>query len=195
MGWLMLCVFGLLSSPFVGFAIHGKVAVPGLAIGMWVAVLPLLGLVAIATSRWAAWRRLPPHIAEEWRAGRLIPAEGAPAFDPPVRFSRGKDWIEMRVEGVLVARHTLLSVQGVPDSLAVLWIADATGEMFIPWNDVAEWIVDTDSDGPDHHVLHLHAGGRIRLRRFSPDHAGEGDLLDAVRSVGGLPIRLRCEVD
>jgi hypothetical protein len=68
--WMALCILGLVFSPFAGFAIHGKVAVAGLVIGLWFAVIPLLGLAAIAIRRWYAWRGLPPHIAEEWTSGR-----------------------------------------------------------------------------------------------------------------------------
>ena len=69
-GWVALCVFGLILSPFVGFTIHGKVAVPGLVIGLVFATLPLVGLTVIAILRWHTWRRLPSHIVQEWKIGR-----------------------------------------------------------------------------------------------------------------------------
>jgi hypothetical protein len=185
----------IIFSPFIGFTIHGKVAAPGLMIGLWFAVIPVSGLAAIAIWRWYAWRRLPPHIAEEWTSGKIVPAAGAPAIAPPVRFSNGKNWIETLIEGLAFSRSCLLSMQGVPKATAKLWVADNTGEVFIPWGDIVEWCVDTDSDGPDYYRLRLRSGGVIRVRRFPPDHASECDVLDAVRSVGQIPVRLRCDVD
>lgn len=195
LGWLALCLMGLIFSPFVGFSIHGKVAAPGLVIGLLFAAIPFAGLAAMAILRWYAWRRLPLDIAEEWTSGKLVPAEGARAIVPPVRFSNENNWIETLSGGVALSRTCLLSMQGVSEAMAKLWVADNTGEMFIPWDEVAEWGVDTDSDGPDYYLLQLRSGGTTKVRRFPPDHATECDLLNAVRSVGQVPIRLRCDVD
>lgn len=194
-GWVALCLFGLVFSPFVGFAIHGKVAAPGIFIGLVFAVIPLTVLAAIAIVRWVAWRRLPRHIAEEWTSGRMFPAGGAPAVVPPVRFSGEKYWIEMLTPGLALSRSCLLSMQDVSRAMASFWVADHTGELFVPWADIVEWSVESDSDGPDYYSLRLRPGGAIRVRRFAPDHASECDLLDAVRSVGKVPVRLRCDVD
>lgn len=195
LGWLALCLVSLVFSPFVGFAIHGKVAAPGLVIGLLFAVIPLSGLAAMAILRWYAWRQLPPHIAEEWTSGRIVPAEGAPAVVPPVRFSNENNWIEMLPEGLALSRSSLLLMQSVSQAMAKLWVADHTGEMFIPWTDMIEWSVDTDSDGPDCYLLKLRSGGTLKVRRFKPDAATECDLLDAVRNIGKLPVRLRCDVE
>lgn len=195
LSWLALCLMELIFSPFVGFAMHGKVADPGVILGLWFAVIPLSGLATIAVLHWSAWRRLPAHIAEEWTTGKIVPAEGAPATVPPVRFSNEKNWIETLSDGVALSRNCLLSMQGVSEAAAKLWVADNAGEMFIPWGDIAEWGVDTDSDGLDYYLLQLRSGGMTRVRRFSPDHATECDLLNAIRSVGQVPIRLRCDVD
>lgn len=195
LGWLALCFLGLIFSPFVGFTIYGKVGIPGLIIGLWFAILPVLGLAAVAILRWNAWRRLPSHIVEEWKSGKIVPVEGAPTIVPPVRFSNKKNWIETISEGVVLSRSCLLSMQGVSDVLAKLWVADNTEQMFIPWGDITEWGVDADSDGPDYYLLQLRCGGMARVRRFPPDYATECDLLDAVRSVGQVPVKLRCDVD
>ena len=194
-GWLALCFMGLIFSPFIGFSIHGRVATPGLVIGLWFAVIPLSGLVTISLLRWYAWRRLPPHIAKEWTFGKIVPAEGAPTIIPPVRFSNGKNWIDILKNGVAFSRNCLLLMQGVSDTLAKARVADSVGEMFIPWDDILEWGVDEDMDAPDYYRLSLRAGGIITLRRFKPEDASECDLFDAVRNVGLVPVRIRCEVD
>lgn len=194
-GWLVLCHAGLMFGPFVGFWIHGKVAIPGLVIGLVFAVIPLFGLIFMALRHWYAWRRLPRSIAEEWKSGKKVPAEGAPAVDPPVRFSKGKYWIEIQAEGLLCSRSCLLALPRVSEAVAKLWVADHAGQLFIPWADIAEWSVEIDSDGPDYYVLRLRTEGLIRVCRFSPDRASESDLLDAVRSVGKVPLRLCCDVD
>jgi hypothetical protein len=194
-GWLALCVFSLIFSPFIGFAIHGKVAEAGLATGLIIATVPLCGLAGLAMSRWLAWRRLPPHLAEEWTLGRLIPTEGGPEVFSPVRFAANKNWIEMLPEGLALSRYNLLRMHGVSDTMQESWIADQTGQLFIAWGEIAEWVIDTDSDGPNFYTLKLRKGGTIQIRRFKPDNTTECQVLDAIRSIGKVPLRLRCDVD
>ncbi len=196
-GWVALCFMSLIFSPFVGFAIHGKVGAPGLILGLLFAILPLCGLIAIAVLRWLAWRQLPSHLVEEQKYGRVFPAEGAPTVITPVRFSNNskKDWIEILPEGMTLSRHTLLRMAGVPDLMAKIWVAEQTQELFVAWHDIIEWVVDTDSDGPNYYLLKLHLKGTLTVRRFEPDTATECDLLDAVRSAGKVTVRLRCDVD
>ncbi len=194
LGWVALWMAGLIFSPFVGFAIYGKVDHSGVVIGLIFAILPLTGLVAIAVLRWYTWRTLQPHIVEEWTRGRVVPAEGAPSVVLPVRFFDQKNWLELSPEGLVLSRSGLLSIQGVPDALGRLWISEQAGELFVAWKEVAEWVIDTDSDGPDYYLLNLRPRGTIKVRRFQPDTASECDLLDAVRSAGNVPVRLRCDV-
>lgn len=194
-GWIVLCFISLIICPFLGFAIDGKVAAPGLVTGLIISIFPLCGLVAIVILCWHSWRRLPSHIIEEWTTGLVIPAVGAPMIVPPVRFFSQKDWIEMLPEGVNLSRHALLKMQGVPETIAKIWIAEQTQEHFVAWGDVVEWTVETDSDGPDYYALKLRPKGMLSVRRFKPDSASECDLLDAVRSVGKVPVRLRCDIE
>lgn len=194
LGWVALCFFALIFSPFVGFAIHGKVETPGLIIGLKFAILPLLGLTAIAIARWIAWRRLPPELVREWMHGKVVPADGAPMVVPPVRFADGDCWIRMSRDAVTASKQTLISMQGVPQTWSKVRAIAESGEVSAPWSDVIEWTVETDSDGPDYQSLHLRGGGRIKLRRFAPKHATESELLDAVRSVGKVPIRVRSAI-
>jgi hypothetical protein len=188
----------LILCPFVGFAIHGKVDEAGLFIGLLIAVIPLCGLIALVILRWLTWRKLPSHIIEERKFGRVIPAEGARIVVAPVRFSNKKnknDWIKMQPKGITLSRHALLRMTGVPNLMATVWVTEQTQELFVAWLDIIEWVVDTDSDGPNYYLLNLRSKGRLSVRRFETDIASECDLLDAVRSIGKVPVRLRCDVD
>jgi len=193
LGWLAACWGLLVFSPFIGFALHGRVGEPGLVTGLALALLPLAGLAALALRRWHGWRALPPALREEWTWGRLVPAQGGPAVLPPVRFMQGDRWIEMRGDGVVVSRTSLLGLQGVPRLLEATWVADQAGQLFVPWAEVVEWAVEADSDGPDFYRLVLRQG-HVRLRRLSPAQGSECGVLDAVRAVGRRPVRLRCDV-
>lgn len=193
LGWLAACWGLLVFSPFIGFALHGRVGEPGLVTGLTLALLPLAGLAALALRRWGGWRALPPALREEWTRGRLVPAQGGPAVLPPVRFTQGDRWIEMRGDGVVASRTSLLGLQGVPRLLEASWVADQAGQLFVPWAEVVEWAVETDSDGPEFYRLVLRQGD-VRLRRLSPTQGSECGVLDAVRAVGRRPVRLRCDV-
>jgi hypothetical protein len=194
LGWLAICVAGVIFSPFVGFSVHGTVDNTGLIVGLAFSVLPFTGLVAIAAIRWYAWRRLPTRLAEEWTAGKIVPAEGAPSVLLPVQFSDLKNRVEIWPDGVVLSRATILAILGFPGAASQKWISEQVGELFVPWKDIAEWVVETDSDAPDYYELKLHPRGKIRVQRFKPFAGNECDLLDAVRSAGNLPIRLRCDV-
>jgi hypothetical protein len=195
MGWLALCLVLLFSSPFLGFAMQGKVDEAGLVNGLCIAVLPLLALTWLVVQRWRHLRQVPPAVLDEWRLGRVVPAEGAPAVAPPVRFASRKNWLELGPEGLTLAGYSVLSVRGAENLLQTSWVVQQAGQFFVPWADIAEWAVDSDGDGPDYHCLQLRPRGTLRVRRFHPDAASECDLLDAVRSVGRVPVRLRCDVD
>lgn len=195
LGWLALWLMLLIASPFGGFAVHGKVDERGLTIGLFLAAVPLLALTWLVIQRWRHLRRLPPGLLLEWRQGLVIPADGAPARSTPVRFSHRKDWIDLRPDGLTLAGHSVLAMRGVEQRLGTLWVVQQAGQLFLPWADIVEWAVDTDSDGPDYHCLPLRPQGELRVRRFRPDAATECALLDAVRGVGRLPVRLRCDVD
>lgn len=194
LAWLALCWFGLIFSPFIGFAIVGKVGVEGLEYGLFVAIFPLSGLTAIALLRWRAWRNLPQHIKDEWSAGRVFPPEGAPPVVAPIQFFDKRNRMNLSESGVAVSQYTLLSMRGMPQAMEQLLIAKQVGEWFIAWADIAEWVVDDDSDSPNLYRLQLRAGGVINIRRFKPDSASESNVLDAVRSIGKLPVRLLCDV-
>lgn len=82
----------------------------------------------------------------------------------------------------------------MPDAAAKLWLSQTVGDCFVPWYDIKEWEVCTDSDGPDYYRLPLRGKGHFLIRRFTPVEGTETDLLDAVRSVGKLSIRMLCDI-
>jgi hypothetical protein len=185
----------LFASPWIGFAIHGSVDTPGLVYGGAIAVIPIVMLSAIAIRRWQVWRELPRELVDERTNGRVFPPDGAPVAEAPARFSRGKLWLELQRNGVVVSQSALLTMHGVSETTLKIHAAEQTGQLWIDWREIVEWCVKSDSDGPDPYQLRLRSGGQITLRRFVPDHATECDLLDAVRSVGGVPVRVYCNVE
>ena len=193
LGWLLACIALLLASPFIGFALHGRVAERGLALALPFGLLAVLGLAVLAFRRRRVWRSLSPALRAEWTTGRLVQAEGAPPVAPPVRFTQGCHWFELRSDGLVLSRSCLLgiqSLQGVPGLMQLTWVTEQAGQLFVPWTDVERWEVKTDSDGPDYYRLALHPRGTLLLRRLQPAEGTECALLDAVRSVGGRPVLL-----
>ena len=101
----------------------------------------------------------------------------------------------MQVEGVTIAKYNILSMQNVSQLLSKAWVSEQLGYLFVPWSDVIEWVVQTDSDGPDYFLIKLLPKGALTVRRFHPDGTTECNLLDGVRSIGKRPVRLLCDVD
>ncbi len=193
-GWLMLCWMLIVFSPFVGFALHGKVEERGLVLGLYFALLPLCGLLALRRLHRAGLRQVPPDVLGEWRHGRLVPPEGAPPVAPPLCYAGPRHWIELRADGVLASRSALLNLGGeggIAEAIASLRVADAAGQYFVPWAAIDGWEIDTDGDGPDFHRLRLRPGGSVLLRRFRARTGPEAGLLDGVRSIGRVPVLLK----
>lgn len=61
------------------------------------------------------------------------------------------------------------------------------------WEEIVEWQVCDDSDGPPFYRLIETSGGFVAIGRPS-DAATEQNILDFVRSVGGRPVRLFCDI-
>lgn len=194
LGTIIACLATTLAGPFIGFAVLGQVSEAGLLLGLGLSLLPLAGLALVVRQYHRRLRRLPPALTAEWMQGKLVPAAGGPAVTAPWRYARGKDWIELRGDGLLVSRHVLLALPGVAQAMERLWMAGEIGEFFIEWAALGEWSVCDESDGPDTYRVSLRAGGRLHLRRFRGAAASEVDLLDAVRSIGALPVRMLAEV-
>jgi hypothetical protein len=193
-GWRMLCWMLIVFSPFIGFAVHGKVVEAGLITGLWLALLPLAALLGLSWRDRRAQRRVPASTWAERRSGRRFGPEGAPPITAPRRFENGPRWMQLRADGVLVSRPALLNVRvagSLAEQMAAHHAADAAGQFFVPWADIDTWTVATDSDGPNFHHLALHSGGEVKLARFTPTHGHEADVLDAVRAIGQCVLWLR----
>lgn len=195
LGWIFFLLALLISSPFIGFALQGSVGEAGLVLGLGTAILPLTGLIILSLCHWRAFHQLPPELAKEWRTGRLVAADGGPEIDAPIDFSQKENLIAMRADGVIISRGALLGLRGAPDAVAKTWISQTVGDCFVPWREIKEWEVCSDSDGPDYYRLPLQGIGHILVRRFSPKESKESNLLDAVRSVGRLPVRMLCDLE
>jgi hypothetical protein len=192
-GWRMVCWLLIVFSPFIGFAIQGKVVEQDLLTGLYLALIPVGGLILLGQLDRAARRRIPADVMSEWRHGRLIPPEGAPAITPPQRYAHARHWLDLSADGVLISRSALLQLHGsggFADHVAALHTADAAGQYYVPWSDITTWEVCTDSDGPNYHRLVLRPSGSVQVRRFRPDAGHEADLLDGVRAIGRVPVRL-----
>ena len=74
------------------------------------------------------------------------------------------------------------------------WAADMAAasarQSFVAWDEITAWEVRCDDDRPDHYALRLRQGGPVEVRRFRPDGGHEADVLDAVRAIGRVPVRL-----
>lgn len=192
-GWIFLCMMGLIFSPFVGFAIEGKVGEAGLVTGLAFAPLPLLGLLLLMWRQRRAYRALPAALTDQWRHGRVFPPLPAESARAPQVFRKGRMAITLQADGVLVSSPALVGIHRA-GRLSHTWVADQAGQYWLSWADVAEWRVESDSDGPDVHRATLVGGGDVSIRHFVPDGASEAALLDAVRRLGGKPVRLLVDI-
>ena len=143
------------------------------------------------------WHRLappvPPGVALEWMHGRQVPPEGAPVLAPPQRFRHRGHWLELRADGVLIAPATLMVTSRSSewrDAWAAYMAAASARQSFVAWDEITAWEVRCDDDRPDHYALRLRQGGPVEVRRFRPDGGHEADVLDAVRAIGRVPVRL-----
>ncbi len=192
--WVAFCFVALLASFPAGFALHGRVETPGIVLGLRLALFPLAGLAFTAIRHWYFWRKLPPDIASEWKHGRVVPPAGANAVEPPLRFTEAQCWVQVLQDGISISRTALLRMQFVADFQARTWAADEAGQTFVSWAEIKEWSVHLDSDGPDFYALRLRPKGSMVIRRMGAGTPRERELLDAVRSVGKVPVRVLCDL-
>lgn len=193
LGWIALWFGFLIFGPFLGFTLTGRVDAAGLAIGLAPCALGFIGLATIVVMRWRAWRQLPPQVRAEWQTGKVVQPAALVQLDKPLRVVEAGRWYEVSNQGLLFSRNSLLRIQA-SEMLARSWVIEQAGQYFIPWNEIVECVVNEDSDGPDEYRLVLRQEGSFSVRRMRLPDLTECGLLDLVRNVGRVPIRLRTDV-
>ena len=195
---------GLIFSPFIGFAINGRVDGTNWTPAVMIASCCLAGLLFLHLRAALAFRGLSQEIRSQYRDGRLmLPLLGVGPAQEPLEFAVGnaaKPMVGLTQQGVWFG---LAATAGSSWHLARKLVAiqmmtqsdndDQLSSYFVGWNDVAEWHVCHDSDGPNYYRLIMRDGGYSRLKRpANPEQ--ERRILDYVRTVGGRPVRLFCDI-
>jgi hypothetical protein len=187
---MLLAWMALVFSPFVGFAVHGRVDETGLRLGLVCGLLPLSALVVLVWRRHRQVQAMPAASRAIWRDGVHVPAEGAPEVPAPVQLVAGPARVGWTEAGLVIGRRRVLRWQGGHDCFARVMALEAAGQLFVAWGDLQAWSVESDGDSPDPYRVTLRDGSQLFLARLSRG-LDERALLDAVRSRGRVPVRLR----
>lgn len=193
MGGLAASVLLLIACPFIGFFMHG-VTPEGLSTGLFLGIVPATVLTALSAVQLHAWRTLDPEVAAEWRLGRVVSPEGGPQVESPALFADKGYNIEFRADGIVLSKSAVVGFRRARDAGARAWLTQTLGELFIKWSEVSEWSVRASTDAHGTYGIVLRDKSIVLVRRFirSPEH--ERELLDAVRSIGSVPVRLLADV-
>lgn len=195
---------GIILSPFVAFTVNGRVDDSNWTPAIVTAVSCLAGLLLIHVRAARSYRQLPPAVLAEYASGRVVP--------PLENVGGEKSTIEFGPRGpqTPLAGLTPNGIWFAPDAICgASWgrrlklgdidiKAGVAGARDLPthafeWDELFEWQVRDDTDGPDYYRLVLRDGDHVDLKRpIDPD--GEPEILDYVRAVGGRPVRLLCDV-
>lgn len=189
-------------SPFVAFTVNGVVDDSNWMPAYVTAGLSLLLLALLHGRAVANYFRLPKALRDEYQFGKLYPATPRPSSRGDRAFDLGSKRAVVRVseDGVQVSPAAFLrtdfrsAIEGTHlKHTSALGGQQYKPHLFVAWRDIKEWEVRDDSDGPDYYRLILAKGGYICIRR--PSRAqDEYELLDAVRGVGQMAVRLLCDV-
>jgi hypothetical protein len=195
LGWAII-----IFSPFISFAIHGTVGSEGLKY----TVFPLvIGFAMMITSSLRVRRerqKIPKEILEQSRYGKLFPA--LPKRDGHLDTflyeskKRGNAQVTLDHTGVWVSAAALQRASWkITKELLPIMTANQYAPVeyihHVAWNELVEWQVSSDSDGPDYYTLCYQDQKFITLSR-PYGRSVEPALLDYVRSVGQCPVRLFC---
>jgi hypothetical protein len=202
MGLVIALWFAVIFSPFVAFAVNGKVDDSDWTPALVVAGVSLLALVMLHVRAWSNYQALPAALREEYAHGKLfsaVPNTGC-CVDREFELGTTGAAVHLSAKGVRFSQGAWLGADAKRrgDILRVLWRAARAGSREVPdhvvaWRDIAEWQVHENSDTADYYRLHIVDGGHLRIRR--PREArDEYELLDAVRSTGQTAVRLFCDI-
>lgn len=202
MGLEMLLWMAVIFSPFVAFAVNGKVDDSDWTPAYVTAGVSLLALALLSARRRANYRNLPAHLRDEHERGKSF----APLPNERVRLPRdfklagGRVMLHLTSDGVAYAPAAWLGIdeRRTVQAVRMLWRAAREARLNVPtqviaWRDIREWEVHEEMENDDFYRLTLVDGGYVRLRRPA-DAKEEYELLDAVRSVGRVPVRMFCDI-
>lgn len=195
--------FAIIFSPFVAFAANGKVDDANWTPAVITAGLALFALVVLHVRARSNYANLPAWHRDEYAQGKLFAAAARNGARVPMReykLATTHGVLRLSDEGIAFSPAAWLGADAARRAEAVRMLTRAVreGRIDVPertiaWRDIAEWQVHDESDSADYYRLHLKDGGHIRLHR-PPKTRDEYELLDAVRSVGQIPVRLFCDI-
>lgn len=183
-------------SPFVAFAVNGKVDDSNWMPAYVTAGTSLLLLVVLHGKAAANFFNLPAKHRDEYLHGKLFEAlrKSASRAARDIELSRKNAIVQIAEDGVRVSLNAIMQSDF---KRAIKLIKDRRRKdpplEALAWRDIKKWEVFTDSEGPDYYRLTLADGGFITFCRPAKPH-DEYELLDAVRSLGQTAVRLHCDV-
>lgn len=203
MRFVMPLWFAIILSPFVAFAANGKVDDSNWTPGLITAGIALFALVVLHLRARANYANLPAWHRDEYAHGKLFAATaGNGTRAHPREFVLAAPHANLRLsnEGISFPPAAWLGADATRRAGAVRMLTRAwrdgcmnVADQAIAWRDIAEWQVHDESEAADYYRLSLKDGGNVRLRR-PPKPRDEHELLDAVRSLGQVPVRLFCDI-
>ncbi len=191
---IAICWMTFIFSPFIGFYINGKVDgsnwTPALIIAS--AALSIIFINTIKAS--INYKKLPLELRDEYKYGKLLPILPKPENCEPklIPFNKnGTKKICLTNDGI---DFTINIRQRTSITLAFEYSKlDNAESSHIPWHYLKEWQVYDDSDRCNYYKLILKTQEYIEILRPT-DKATEISLLDYVRSVGQVPVRIFCDI-
>lgn len=196
---------GIIFSPFVAFAVNGRVDGSNWTPALVTACCCIAGIVFLRRRAARNYQQLPSQTRTEYDHGRLMPSLlhgdrdiGNVEFGPP---GEKVPLVGLTPQGVWFAPAAIAGSSG-PKSREISdinFMSHFAGGVRMPthalkWDEIVEWEVWYDGDGPDYYLLTLRDKGYIKLQRPG-DPEKEVQILDYVRTIGGRPVRLFCDID
>lgn len=194
--------FAIVFSPFVAFWVNGKVDDSDWTPAIVTAVVALSAIMALNLRAAANYRALPASLRDQYAHGKLLGPLSRAALRKPRDFACGAAGgsLHAGADGVSFTAAAWIGSDSAHRSQRVrlLWKLMREGRYtidpeFIPWREIAAWEVHDDSESADYYRLTLTGGGYRKLRRPASAR-DEIDLLDTVRSVGQVGMRLFCDI-
>lgn len=200
-GLVMLLWMAVIFSPFVAFAVNGKVDDSNWTPAFVTAGLALFGLALLYSRMRSNYLNLPNHLREEYERGKCFAAMASARVRLPREFKLdSKATLQLTSDGIAASPGAWFGLDAGRRAEVMRMLLRAgraalsnTPPQVIAWREIKEWEVHDNSDGADYYHLALADGGQVRLRRPS-DAKDEYELLDAVRGAGRVPVRLFCDI-